>query len=337
MPDWTQFVLAAIAIIFAGTRLTTRAGVLARFFGFGVGWAGVLLLPLVTSLPELVTSLRAAGLGAPDLAAGNLLGSNVFNILVIALVDLLQGRGSLFTKIREGHVLAASLGITLTSVAIMGILVPFPSFAAGRIGFDTLLLIGGYVGATVLLTRFEWRLDPKSLDDVVGRKRDGLTTGSRGKGGFPWRVLVEFILAALVILVAGVALTDAADGIATATGLGRTLVGTTMLAVATGLPEIVTTSTAARMGQLEMAIGNILGANVMNMLVLAVVDLVYPESLLGSIAPTHAFTAVAAILLTSIAITGLIYRSKRSLGWLAYDSILIGIGYLLTVYILFSS
>ncbi|RJX23343.1 MAG: sodium:calcium antiporter [Dethiobacter sp.] len=332
---WFQFLAGALLVIIAGTRLTRSADVLGRALGLGTGWAGVLLLPLATSLPELVTSMQAAIIQAPDLAAGNLFGSNLFNITIIALVDLMQGKGSIFLRVKKGHILAASLGILLMSISGIGILLPFPFLWGSWIGLDTILLMGGYLAAARLLTSYEKRNSSlkHSSAHIEGRtvEKDSYLALTP-----PRRALVHFVAASAVILFAGVALTNASDIIALETGLGRTFVGSIMLAVATSLPEVVTTTTAARLGRLDMAIGNIFGANVYNMFILAIIDIFYlPGPLLQAISSVHLLTIVMAIILTSMAITGLVYRSRRSIGWLSFDSIFIVIGYLIAVAVLF--
>ncbi|MCJ7806086.1 MAG: sodium:calcium antiporter, partial [Clostridia bacterium] len=134
----------------------------------------------------------------------------------------------------------------------------------------------------------------------------------------------------------GTYLTDASDVIALETGLGRTFVGSIFLAIATSLPEVVTTSTAARLGKLDMAVGNIFGANMYNMFILAIVDIIYfPGSLLKASSPEHLLTILMCVVLTAIAITGLVNRSKRAVGLLGIDSFVIVFGYLAAVAVLF--
>ena len=333
---WLQFAAAALLIIIAGTKLTRSADVLGRALGLGAGWAGVLLLPLATSLPELVTSIRAVMIHAPDLAAGNLFGSNLFNITIIAVVDLIQGKGPIFSFVKRGHAFAATLSILLMSVSGAGILFPFPLLWGSYIGLDTVLLMGGYLAAAVLLTTYEkhnislpLKQAPVSNEGTKAEKDSFFALTPR------W-AFIQFMAAAAVILFAGVALTDASDIIALQTGLGRTFVGSIMLAVATSLPEVVTTTTAVRMGRLDMAMGNIFGANMYNMFILAVVDIFYlPGSILHAVSTKNLWTIAMAIVMTSIAITGLLNRPRRSVGWISLYSIFILAGYLLAVAVLF--
>jgi len=319
-----QFVGGVILVILAGVTLTKSADTLGKTLGLSAGWAGVLILPMATSLPELVSSVRAVLILAPDLAVGNLFGSNLFNITIIAIVDLVQGKGSLFYRLRDGHALTASLSMVLLAIAGLGLLLPFPAIFGGRIGLDTLLLVGCYLAAAKLITSYERR----SLADNE--------TENHSEALHPKRALFHFIIAAGVILVAGTYLTDASDVIALESGLGRTFVGSIFLAIATSLPEVVTTSTAARLGKLDMAVGNIFGANMYNMFILGIIDIAYfPGALLKASSFEHLLTILMCVILTSLVITGLINRSKKAIGLFGFDSLIIAFGYLIAVAVLF--
>jgi cation:H+ antiporter len=123
-PAWFVFLLSAFLIYLAGTRLTSSASNIARETGLGGLWVGLIILPLSTSLPELVTSWRAVSIGAPDLAVGNFLGSNLVNIAMIALVDLVQGKGALFKHISSRHKTTVLFVASMTLLVIVGMLLP---------------------------------------------------------------------------------------------------------------------------------------------------------------------------------------------------------------------
>jgi len=337
---WFQFFFAALLVIIAGTRLTKSAEILGERWGFGSGWAGVLLLPLATSLPELTTSLRAALIDAPDLAAGNLFGSNLFNITIIVIIDFLQGKKSIFFLASKRHALAAFLGIFLMCIAGSGIFFPLPFLWKSWVGLDTVILFCGYFFAAALLTSFEKRNSHLHKNDHVFIPERSFSNNPQKKinnlSGSAKHALAHFIVASMVILFAGVALTDAADIISIKTGLGRTFIGSIALAIATSLPEVTTTTTAARMGKPNMAIGNILGANVYNMFILAIIDIFYLKgSLLQSISFQHLITIGAAIMLTLMVIMGLFLRPKTSIGHISLPSFLIFIGYVAAFAILY--
>ncbi len=319
-----QFVGGAILVIFAGVTLTKNAETLGKTLGLSASWAGILILPLATSLPELVSSLRAVLITAPDLAVGNLFGSNLFNLAIIALVDLVQGKGSLLYRLKDGHIMSASLSLVLLAIAGLGLLIPLPVIMGGWISLNSFLLMGCYLAASKLITSYEAR----NIHDN--------TTECASAFASPKKALLRFIAAAAVILVAGTYLTDASEIIALETGLGRTFVGSIFLAIATSLPEVVTTSTAARYGKFDMAVGNIFGANMYNMFILGLVDLAYsPGNLFNDSSIEHLLTILMCIALTSLVTVGLANRSIKALGPIGYDSMIIVMGYLIAIVVLF--
>ncbi|MBP90016.1 MAG: hypothetical protein CMJ64_25465 [Planctomycetaceae bacterium] len=135
--------------------------------------------------------------------------------------------------------------------------------------------------------------------------------------------IAGFILAAAVIFVAAPFLADAAGQLAELSGLGGTFIGTTLVALATSLPELVATLTAVRMGAYDLAIGNIFGSNAFNMLLLLPLDLAFPGALLASVSTTHALTCFAVILITAIVLLGQLYRVEQRTFFIEPDAVLV--------------
>ncbi len=351
MEVWFRFFLSAALIILAGTRLTKSARALAEKTGLGMIWAGALLLPLATSLPELVTSWRAAVIDSPDLAAGNVFGSVLFNLFIIALVDLAQGKGPLLPLVKKGHILTAAFSIILLSVSLLGILFPFMP-RIGWVGLDTILLAVIYWWGHTQLMRYEKK--KKKADQLRRfRLRDFAPTAAMGnyyrqkapgrhenreKRQALLKPLLNFLASSALIIWAGANLTDAADTISQLTGLGQTFIGSFLLAVTTSLPELVTTLTAVRLGVLDMAVGNIFGANLFNILILFASDIFYRQGpITSAISPMHAISVLMGIILTSVAIIGLIYPTRRSFLHLGYASLIIMAGYLVAFFLIFTT
>jgi len=152
------------------------------------------------------------------------------------------------------------------------------------------------------------------------------------------RAITGFALAAAVIVAAGIMLSVNADLIARNTGLGQTFVGTMLVAGATSLPELVAAIAAIRIGAYDMAVGNVLGSNIFNILILVVTDIAYTGgSVYHAVSTQHLITAMTAIILSSIAVIGLFYRSKRTILMLGWDSVAILTGYLIMTYALFKT
>ncbi|MGM0688587.1 MAG: sodium:calcium antiporter [Bacillota bacterium] len=326
---WLQFFICASIIILAGSQLTKNAAVVAENTGIGTAWIGAMMLPLATSLPELVTTLSAVFIDAPDLAIGNILGSCLFNLSLLAVIDLLEGRGPLTARINQGHIITASLSIIticLASIAMLGVVY----LPIGWIGSETLLIAMAYIYGSRLLYRYEKKILPLvPPGKEIHADKKSISTG---------RALLQFSIAAGFIVLAGVLITGASDRIALETELGHTFVGSIFLAISTSLPESVTTITAVRLGYLDMAVANIFGANFMNFFVIFLADLFYRQGpLLYVVSASHLVSAFMVILLSTIIIFGLIYRSDKKVFCIGYDTFLVLAGYLAAVFLLFKS
>ncbi len=326
---WLQYFACAAIIIYAGSKLTKNAALVAENTGIGTAWIGAIMLPLATSLPELVATLRAVFINAPDLAAGNILGSCLFNLSLLAVIDIASGKGPLTARINHGHIVTASLSISticLASIAMLGILY----LPVGWVGIETLLIAVVYIYGSRMLYRYE-------------RKHPSLSRGSEDihKAGIvisTGRALLHFSLAAGLIVVAGVLITDASDRIAIETGLGHTFVGSILLAISTSLPETATTLAAVRLGYLDMAVANVFGANFMNLFIVFIADLFYrPGPLLYAVSDNHLVFALMAILISAIIIFGTVYRSEKQIGRIGFDTLLVLAGYFTAAYLLFRS
>ncbi len=322
---WARFFLAAGVIILAASSLSRNADIVAEKTGLGRAWVGVLLLPLFTSLPEIVTSAQAALVNNPDLALGNVLGSNMFNLMIIAVIDLVQGSGPILRYVRPGHILTASIGVMLAGFTAFAVLAGgFGTIPFLKVGYGSLVIVLLFLAGLRLIVRYERRhRDPEQLQRLYAGKSLPLA-------------LTLMLVAGVLIVFSGRGLALAADEISRVTALGGTFVGTFMMAIATSLPELVATIAAVRLGALDMAVGNILGANVMNMIIIVAADGFYRQgSILAGASSTVAVAAVLAMMLTAIVIIGLIYKSNKSYLFLGLDAYSIIILYLAGAFFLY--
>lgn len=323
---WIRFIISAGVIIAAAINLSKNADIIAEKTGMGRAWVGALLLPVITSLPEIVTSAQAVLIDNPDIAMGNVFGSNMFNIVIIAVVDMVQGSGPVLRFVSKGHILTASLGILLLGISCVSILAGTNILVPGLgVGLDSLVLLLVFLGGLRLITRYE-RKNGGSAESEPQYTKETLP-----------KAITVFVVAGVLIVLAGRQLAITADAISAATGLGGTFIGSFMVAVTTSLPELVATITAVRMGALDLAIGNILGANVMNIFIIFAADMFYRKgALLSAVSPDNLITGLLAISLMAIAVVGLIYRSEKSVFNLGFDSVGIIILYFLGAILVFS-
>jgi len=325
-----QLLACTAVIVFAGSRISGYGDMIAEKTGMGRTWVGVILMASVTSLPELVTGISSVALyKLPNIAAGDVFGSCMFNLLILAMLDVGIKQAPISSVAHQGQVLAASFGILLLGVATTAMLVPGSLPGFGWIGASSVVLLVLYAAAMRAVFKYEKRKMAEFLSELAEEPRyDRTSTGE---------AIVRFALYAALLVAAATYLPRVADEFATITGLGRTFVGTLFVALATSLPEIVVSGAAIRMGAVDLAMGNVLGSNLFNLAILALDDLMYFEGpLLSHVSANHAVTAVAAMMMTAIAIVGLTYRSKKRILYFSWESLGIGLIYLVATLILFA-
>lgn len=328
--QWLQLAVCALAIAYAGSRLTHLADAIGEKTGMSASWVGVLLLAAVTSLPELATGISAVTVAnAPNIAVGDVLGSTVFNLALLVVLDILHRPDTIYGRASTGHILSAGFGVILLSVVGASVLLQrsqlLPVF--GSLGGYTPLLLVLYLLA--MRSMFSYELRQANARPPAGERRyDALTLRSAA---------LQFALFAGIVTLAGTWLPIAGTRIADEMGWSRTFVGTLLVAGATSLPEVVVTLAALRLRALDMAIGGLLGSNLFDLLIIAVDDAFYTRgSLLADVSPVHAVTAFSAVMMSGAVIIGLVYRPRRRLlGTMSVVSAALLAVYLVNVYVLF--
>ncbi len=331
------FTASAAVVWIAGTRLVGLVDRLAERTGMGQGFAGMLLLGGIVSLTEISTVSTAAFTGSPLLALNNLLGSESINLFLLAAVDPLSGREALTSFIaRPSMLFQGTVGIVLLAVAAIAIAVgDVLIFGVGLWSTALFLLC---LGGLWMSARYERRrvwiaVDADRPDDAGDRPSE-----SRQSGSDSLAVLCAKLAAvAAVVFAAGFLLSMTGDALAEQTGLGTSFVGFLLVGVSTSLPELSTITAAIRMKRHEMAVGDILGSNVFNLLLIFLTDVVY----VGDPVFNHAgrfeiVAALLAIVMTGILLLGLLERRDRTFLGMGYDSAAMLVVFLGGVGILYS-
>ncbi len=321
------FVLAGAAVVTAGTTLARSGDEIATRTGLGGLLVGMLLMAGATSLPEIATDMSAALDGAPDLATGDLFGSSMANMAILAVIDLVH-RGRVWPGVGLGHARLAAVAIGLTSVAVLAILVP-SGIVIGWVGLDTVLIVAAYVASAAWMSRS--RGEGKRTREGSGEILAPTGWSAPGAARHSLRHSVaRFVLAALVILVSAPFLALSGKGIADETGLGQTFVGALLLAVTTSLPELVASLAAIRIGAYDLAVGNLFGSNAFNMTILFAADVAYlPGPILAAVDPAQVVAGVGAILLMAIALAAVVHGTRTRFRRLEPDAVAVLVVYVL--------
>jgi len=327
---WIEFIACTSLIVYSGKKLSKYGDIIAEKTGLGRTWIGVVLMASVTSLPELVTGISSVTLaGVPDIAAGDVLGSCVFNMLILAVLDALHRPMPISAKAQHGNILSAGFGILLLGIAATSIFLGNKVPQIGWIGSYSLLFIAIYFIAMRLVFFYEKRQISLFVKEVAEElKYKHVTTKS---------AVLNYALNAVVVIIAAVFLPKIGEGIAETTGLGQTFVGNIFIALSTSLPEVVVSIAAVRMGSVDLAIGSLFGSNIFNIFILAIDDALFIKGpMLSFVNQTHIISALSAILMTAIAIIGLTYRAEKKRLFLAWDSIGILFVYAINLMLLYT-
>jgi cation:H+ antiporter len=328
--EWAQFLLCGLAIMVSGAQLSRYGDVLAVKTGMGRTWMGLVIIAAVTSLPEMATGASSIlWVDAPDITVGDLLGSCVFNLLILALLDILYPRGPALTAADRGHLVAAGFGVVMLGVAVMGVMAhsPIASLNFFHVGFSSLVLVTCYLVAMRAVFRYQRReLAAYQKEREEEPAYEGITLN---------RALLVFGINALVVLAAGIWLPRTAAHLAQLAGWHQSLMGTIFVAASTSLPEVVVTLGALRLGAIDLAVGTLFGSNLINLAMLGVMDLLYVKGpILRLAAPEHAATGLMAILMTGIASVELAYRpQKKGLRWMSTGTFLLAFLYAAHIFV----
>lgn len=301
MPTTLVFLASAAAIVLAGVRLARDGDVIGHGTGLGGVWVGAILLAAATSIPELATDISAVLQGQPALAVGDLFGSTMANMLILAVADLVTRQPRLLTRVTTNQVLVGTLGVLLTAIAAVGILT---GGGLGRfpLGWSSVAIAVAYGGGMRLLHRnreappFEAARTPAEQPD---RRAVRLAIG-------------RFLLAAVAVLIAAPFLASSTAEIGTRLGLGHGLVGMVLLGATTSLPEAVVSITSIRAGAYGLAVGNLIGSTCFNMMALVPLDLVHgPGAILAGLDRQLVVGAMFGVILLALAMLDVLNKSER--------------------------
>ena len=313
------FVLLGVIIFAVASRLARAADTIADATGLGRAWIGAILLAGSTSLPEITTDVNAALLGVPDIGVGDLMGSTLANMLILALLDLVYARRHLLQSVAVNHAVVGLLAIALTMIA--GIAISSGGFGRiGPVGIETILIVVVYV----MGMRVFYQLTAVAAQGLIPSEPAAVSRPAAENRVRLRRAVWTFALAAAVLIVVAPLLVISAEAVSAESGMSKTFVGTLLVGVTTSFPEIAATVAAVRLGAIDLAVGNIFGSNAFNMCVLFFMDLSYSGGpLLAAVSREHVMTAQLATLCLSFGVLAIMGRLERRSAVARFESLLI--------------
>ncbi len=327
---WLQLLFCLTVITYAGYYLSRYGDILAEKTGMSASWVGLVLLATATSLPELVTGISAITIAeVPNIAVGDVLGSTVFNLAILVMVDALYQRETLYSRAAQGQILSAALGTLLIAFAGFSLLLDHTEMklTLGNVGLYSPLIVLVYLASMRAVHRYAKRTLDEYTEASTERYPDVALR----------QAVAGYSVAAIAVMAAGSWLPFVAADISKLMGWEQSFVGTLLVAAVTSAPEVAVTVSALRIGALDMAIANLLGSNLFDILILAIDDLFYTKGpLLANVNTSHAITALTAVMMSSLATVGFIFRPQRravlKLTWISLGLFLL---YILNTWIIF--
>lgn len=313
------FAIATVVILAVGLKLSRDADILADRTGMGEALAGAVLLGAATSASGIVTSVSAAATGDVNLAYSNSLGGIAAQTAFLVVGDIWYRKANL------EHAAAEIANITQSALLCLLLTIPLVAYALPQVTLFAIhpaspLLIGIYIFG-LFLARHD-RKDPMWIAKNTPDTR--VDEPEEEAENAPSTKFIALRFAGLVAIVAVAGLVVARSGItiATASGLKQSVVGAMLTAVATSLPELVTTIAAIRRGALQLAVGGIIGGNMFDVLFLSASDVAYRDgSIYGAIDGSARFWALTGIVMTLMLVLGLIRREKSGPGNIGFESV----------------
>jgi cation:H+ antiporter len=340
--DWTvmfeQMSLPFVALVFAGAAavvwiagiyVSSTTDVLSSRFGLGEALGGLILLAIVTNLPELAITASGAMRNQIGLATGNILGGIAIQTVVLVILDTFGLGKSAPLTYRAASldlVLEGVLVIAILSLAVMGHQLP-GSLVCHGITPDGVLICGTWIAGIYLIGKARGNLPWQSHGDAPGgqrrrteRQKEEKTEAKKSSTA---QAAIGFTFAATATLIGGVVLQQSSESIAQRIGMSSVVFGATILAAVTALPEVSTGLAAVKLGDYKLAVSDIFGGNAFLPVLFLLATLVSGKAVLPHAQKSDMYLTGLGILLTTVYIYGLIFRPRRQIARMGIDSLIV--------------
>lgn len=297
---YLKFAISAALLAYSAIQLARFGDIIAIRSKLGHLFVGTLLMAAATSLPELLSAINAISQKVPDLSAGDLFGSSMMNMLLLAILGLIHYKERLLRKAALKHALSGGLAVFITVLAVFFIMADI-DLKIGWIGVDSIIIILAYLISARLLQSDSRHAE---IHHFTEQELEDIPSMKKGILGFSLSVIAMVVITPYMI--------SSAVEIAEFSGLGLTFIGTALVALVTSLPELITTIAAARIGADDMAIGNLFGSNMFNMVSLGLADLFYTQGRFLSIIDSQfLLIGMLGLLMTSMGLIGNLAKFNR--------------------------
>ncbi len=339
------FAVAATAIWIAGIYLSNATDILSKRLGLGEALGGMIILAIVTNLPEIAIVISASLQHNVEIAVGNILGGIAFQTVVLVILDLfglgrensLTYKSSSLTLVLEGSLVLAVLSLVVVGHQFPSTVILFRMTPVG-----VLILIFWIVGVKLISKAgkdLPWVADfkvPGGQEEEQGHSKAKHDEQAKKNNSSTVKIVVVLLVCSLVTLVAGVALERSGDGIAKHIGMQGVIFGATFLAIATSLPEISTGLASIKMKDYQLAVSDIFGGNAFLPVLFLLATLISGQAVLPKAQKTDIYLTGIAMILTIVYSWGLLFRPRKQILFMGLDSFIVLVVYALGIVGLFA-
>ena len=295
MLSFVMLVIGFVLLVWGADKFVEGASALARKMGVSPLLVGLTIVAFGTSMPELAVSVTAALRGANEIAVGNVVGSNIFNLLVVAGLSAV-----ICPLVMDKMLLRRDWPLSIFAAVLLLVAIA-PDHVIARWEGAVLLVIFAVILSRQITAALNDRAQLAAAEAEAAEEAAEMTKS-------PVMIWVNIVLGLACIVLGGQLAVNGATGIARMFGLSETLIGLTIVAIGTSLPELVTSIVAARKGQNEIAMGNVIGSNLFNILLILGVSAVITPI------PVQATSIIDCLFLITISVVFYLPARKGKLG-----------------------
>lgn len=260
------YALVASIVVLLSIKVSDYVDLIDKNTSLSGAFIGGIMLSAVTSLPELLTTISAtAWLGNPDLSLGNILGSNLFNLTVLAVLILLSNKVFKKSFISKSHSTTNGLLCLIYGTFLLN-LFGFLRFEIFSINITSLFILIFYIFGLKTMAG-----DIKESDSDEEEEQEKTSTLTLKQ------IIFRFVVSSIGLVISSILITYITDNISVKLNLESGIAGALFLGIATSLPEVTSCISLVKKGNYNLAVGNILGSNIFNFLVLFIADLIYTK------------------------------------------------------------
>ncbi len=319
---WGKFVLLLILVYIFGTRATRSADVIAEKKGLARAFMGVVFISMITSFPELFTGISAGAIvKSPDIAIGQIVGSCIFNLVIIAVVELVFRKNKMYQLTGKLNILPLGFSLIIITTLTLLLSIHF-KFNLFHVGLSSMIIFFLYLVFMNIIFK-----ERKAEQGEEERYKDKSLA----------KEVAYFIVSAVVIIAVGFYLPVVGKELAQIMNWTDSFVGVIFLALVTSFPELVVSFATAKMGAIDMLVGNIAGSNLFNIAIIFIIDLVYVKgNVLLEASSDHISVGLIAILMNFVVFFAVVRKSSyRVFNLISINAILLIALYIINLLVIY--